>query len=335
MARRYVAIAPIITSSVPLDHPFPIDLGCGVRIDRVPAVYEEHRAVLERRLGEVNTGHRGLALVHEYEAEERFELDPNPPGKPRTKSAAARHALQTASVSLWLARPNDISFCLIAHLSGKIFPVATVFPTLRATGSFEPKALSESDLAEAREINAGLSRIATDVTAYVATRYLWLALHEDNADLAYGILSIAVEALLGPDDHQYIGRRIPQRGASLLGGTREEQCLTHVRLSAWWLTRNAIMHGDTFDPREDAAKDQLLSEVQETVRRCIRIALLDAAASKEFATFPTRDSYLDRIVASFLDPSPSEIATAQKIREDDLERIRVRFYSSSELPDIG
>jgi hypothetical protein len=311
----YYKVAPVFTTALTDADVLPLDLGNGVRLDWVPPVYSKHVKAMAYEFGRFYTSTQGnLALVKEYDAAFPDEADPEPKGRPRSKSDAAREAIQLASVSLWLAQPIDLSFCLIANLSDAGRPEPIVFPTLRVPPGFKFGVLSHENADEARRINELLSRLSPKTTVYVATRYLWLALHEDAGDLLLAILSIAVEALIGPEDHRQLTVRIPRRGAALLGGDRVTQCLTHLRLSKWWEARCELMHGDTIEHRPDDEKGRLVMEALEVVRQGIRKALLDPAVSVEFATFARRDAYLERIAASFLDPSPSERAAAEASR---------------------
>lgn len=313
---RYYAVAPVFTSYVDeAATPLPVDLGNGVHLDRVPEVFSKHHAAIAKEMGEWHTNAGRLALVAEFEAAYQDEADPLPPGRPRTKSAAARQAVQLAALSLWLAQPTDLSFCLIALLSETTTPRPIVFPVLCVVEGFPFSVLTLQDVAEARTINGLLSGTSTRTTAFVAARYLWLALHEDAADLAYGILSIAIEALFGPDDGKGdLTHRIPRRVAALFGGSRAEQCLAHVRATIWWRVRCEVMHGDTLEDHSDTEKTKLLTEALEIVRLGIRKALLDPTVAAAFSNFTTRDAYLESVGRGFVDPSPGEQAASEAAR---------------------
>ncbi|MFI5182023.1 MAG: hypothetical protein ACHQPI_11565 [Thermoanaerobaculia bacterium] len=311
----YYAVAPVFTSGVPAEVHLPVDLGNGVRLDRLPPIYGNYVDEMTRQVGTFHTAASGgLALVSDYEADCMDAPDPSPPGRPRSMADAAGQAIQIGSLSTWLAQPTDLSFCLIAVLSEKIRPRPIVYPPLHVPEGFVFGVLTPERFVEARTINERLFRLSTRTTAWVATRYLWFALHEEAIDLAYGILSIAIEALVGPEDFKDLTHRIPRRGAALLGGGRSDQCLTHVRLAKWWKARCDVMHGETLEKHADVEKKKLLGGALELVRLGIRKILLDPAVAAEFVSFPTRDAYLERIGAGFADPTPAEQAAAEAKR---------------------
>lgn len=319
------AVAPVFPEEVAAATSSPVDLGGNVRLDRPPTIFRSSGVLIAEKVGShYGCSSSNLALVNEYEADHLNEMDPAPPGRPRRKCDAARQALQIANVALWLARPSPLGFRLVVHLAEgeATSPSPNAFPDLCALPKYATSRLSALDVAEARQLNKALAPLSPRTTAFIATRYLWLALHEDMLDVSFGILSIAIEALLGPDDQpppgtpptkgpRNIGKRIRARGAALVGGSGPEQALNYCRLDHWWTARNEVMHGDTLEARSDAEKFRLLGEAQELVRAVLRTILLNATVTVEFSTFTTREAYLEKLAGTFVEPTATELAAVE------------------------
>jgi hypothetical protein len=315
MTNPKYAIAPVFPATVASTLAVPVYLGNGVRLDHVPEIYRKYAARMTEEVGTRHTdSSSNLALVSEYDAESMYEPDPTPPGRPRSKKAAAAEGIQIASLALWLARPTELSYNLIAHLAEDWRPEPFVFPTLVLVKSLQGELFTQADIAEVKRLNESLSQMPRGLTAFVASRYLWFATHEEAGDVSFGILSIAIEALVGPEKGVSIGVRISRRGAALLGGTRDEQCLTFVRLSEWWKARCELMHGDTLESHGDQSKARLISVAEEFVRQVIRKLVLDQTVAGKFTSFVTREAYLEQIASAFVEPSQGERTAAEANR---------------------
>jgi hypothetical protein len=317
-----MALAPIFPENA-LTVPPPVDLGCQVRIDVPPTVFRSGRVatLIQERVGKRSAfTEANLALITEYDATSLYDPDPSPPGRPRSKSAAACQQLQLANLSLWLARPTDIHFNLLIDLEYVIDTWClardpTVFwPGVVTLPRYGTARLTGTDIDVARDLLAALSELTTKGTGFVASRYLWLALNQEMVDASYGLLWIAVEALLGPENRKRIGERISMRGAAMIGGDRTQQALTYHRVSEGWRARNEVMHGDTLEERSDPEKFLLLWEAHELIRGVLRRVLTEPAVRDPFSTFSDREAFLQELERGFTAPAPEELAAAQNAR---------------------
>ncbi len=294
-----------------------IDLDSNVRLDRTPP---------EFRLGptavkiEEDVGKRwsfsssNLALITEYQAGLWGVGGGPPPESRQSKWGGARQRIQLANLALWLARPSSLHFSLLVHFTAGDRPMPYLFPGLVVMPRYEGVRLTAVDFDWAKEFNSLLNQLPARTTAFVASRYLWLALHEESADLRLGVLSIAIEALFGPEDHQFIGKRIPSRAAALLGGDPSVQALNYVRLTEWWKARCDVMHGDTLEERPAWEKELLVNEAEDVVREGLRTVLADANIRVQFADFRTREICLEQLDAGFVSPSAKELDEARHKR---------------------
>src|SRR5262249_50940955 len=148
-------------------------------------------------------------------------------GETRSVQEGAGERLTLANISVWLAQPARIPVEVVLHFDhpgdGTSLRQSTSSDGLLVQEHDLENQIKMADLALARELNEGLSKLMRNGTTWTAIRVFWKALLESMWEARYLLSWVAMEALFGSANPGETRFRLSQRAAFFLGQSTEER----------------------------------------------------------------------------------------------------------------
>jgi hypothetical protein len=213
-------------------------------------------------------------IAVEYEADDLGSPDPDRTTKPpRSIQQTAADKIHYANLALWLARPTDLSFDLVAHAVNHGIEWVTRqivrYEPIRALPDYQSEEYTLADIEKSRRLYQGLDRISRDGTVLLSGGTTMRALCETGWTTRFLLLWIAIECLFGPADPRETTFRLSQRIALFLesdeGNARE--LFEKVKDSYSW--RSKVVHGLRLAKLNEEKSLPLLVDLEQFVRRSL------------------------------------------------------------------
>ncbi|MCH7644382.1 MAG: hypothetical protein IH974_06045 [Myxococcales bacterium] len=282
MTNEWCAVAPLLGFDERLTQDF--SLGNGVILGPTPAWLREERAT--RHYGALETlwaTGAVTALSTRYEATRVEEPDPDREGF--SLQDRADHALELASLALWLARPSQVGIRIILHSPEprgngegelhRVIPIG-VHPADDATHAHD-----EQDLEAAHSLHEAIASLKSGGTTETAILSLLSALQQNAWVPRYAMLWIALEALFGPQDAREMRFRMAQRVALFLERGEEAKTLFDAVKSAYDL-RSKVIHGARIAGLTLEQRLKVQKDAEDLARRSVCKILFDPSLPSVF-----------------------------------------------------
>jgi len=237
-------------------------------------------------------------IAVEYEADALGSPDPERTGRPRAIQHAAADKIHFVNLALWLTRPTDLSFDLVAHAvnHGTEWVTRQIvrYEPIRALPEYQVEEYTLGDIEKSRILYRGLDRISLDGTVRLSGGTTVRALSETRWTLRFLLLWIALECLFGPADARETTFRLSQRVALFLESDPAlvEALFEKVKDSYAW--RSKAVHGLRLTHLKEEKSQLLLVELEAVVRRVL-LSILDKDSIATIFDGAERETYLDRL----------------------------------------
>ena len=300
---RWVTIASINTRwNPPESMALPYELAKGICLTDLPG-WVKSESMLDYLSWNLRVELRKFAqycVQVSYEAEALGSPDPQWKGEaPRSAQETAFERLKLVEFSLFLSQPTGFSFSCVIHaheansqwFMQQVYEYAPSVP-LPAYERLQPSA---DDFAQSREVFKALEDLRPASNLRTTARVAIRARTETGFALRFLILWLVLESLFGPDDAREITFRLSQRVAFFTSETAEDVRKVFEKVKTSYNWRSKVVHGLRLAKLQEETSLQLITDLEEIVRKSVRKILLDNELIRVFDG-KGREDFLDDLL---------------------------------------
>lgn len=302
MAQQWFAFAPLLHAFHPApDIELPHSLGHGVSFSKLPSWVFTSEAVDALRsdiLGQVHDGAE-YCLAVEYAADSLAQKVAANWGEPDLDiHSLASARIHYACLALWLTSPTIFTFKLIAYASLHdgmwVTRLLQHYEPLLVPPGFMNKPFSRSHFVRAEKLSHLLQSELPLTTLRMAASTTMLALRVADWRLRFVALWLVGECLFGSEKANEIAFRLSQRMAFFLESDGEKARDVFIRISELYRWRSKAVHGRSLKNFLDDRAPELMTEMEQIVRRALVKILEDEKLAQIFEG-REREDFLDRL----------------------------------------